>query len=116
MNFSGKENILIDPMPWGSLTWLANAKISNTDKQTLGICRIKKGCRNALHYHPNCEEILYVLQGHIVHSFDGEEIEMVEGDTITVPANVKHNAVNTGDTEAVMIICYSNAKRETVGV
>src|SRR6476661_3045 len=56
---------------WGSLKWLCNGKICPGAAQTIGICHIRPGQRNPVHYHPNCEEVLYMLSGEGEHSFDG---------------------------------------------
>ena len=47
----------VEEYPWGTLTWLCNAKFAPRAMQTLGIAEILPGKRNALHSHPNCEEI-----------------------------------------------------------
>ena len=40
---------------------------------------------------------------------------MGEGDTVTVPPDVWHQATNIGPDEAVLFITFSSADRETVG-
>jgi quercetin dioxygenase-like cupin family protein len=117
-----KEDILISknpqrlPFDWGELTWFASGAQNNCDALTLGRCVLKPGESNPRHYHPNCAEILVVFKGKIRHTGPGgEPVEMEEGDTVTVPPNVWHNAVNIGDTEAVLIIAFTSAHRETVG-
>ncbi len=42
-------------------------------------------------------------------------MEMHEGDTVSVPPNVWHNAVNIGQQDAVRLIVFSSANRETIG-
>jgi quercetin dioxygenase-like cupin family protein len=105
----------VDVTPWGSLTWYVSAAQGNSEVLTVGCCRIKPGRANPRHHHPNCEEVLYVLQGNIMHTLGDGEVEMQEGDTISVPSSMVHNARNIGDTEAVLQICFSSAERKTVG-
>ena len=109
------KNAVREIFDWGELTWFANARLGNSDEMTLGQCRIKVGYENPRHYHPNCEEILYVTQGQITHTVGDEAMTMFVGDTIVIPPNLLHNARNTGDEEAVMIIVFSSAHRQTVG-
>lgn len=83
---------------------------------TLGKCVIKPGCENPLHSHPNCSEILVVLQGTIMHLIeDGREKQLQEGDVITLPVNLPHKARNTGNVDAVLLIAFSSADRQTKG-
>lgn len=102
--------------PWGQLTWFANRALGNSEELTLGRCILKPGQANPRHYHPNCSEILTVLHGRIRHTLsDASETEMQEGDTVSVPPNRWHRATNIGDTEAVLLIAFSSADRETIG-
>jgi quercetin dioxygenase-like cupin family protein len=101
---------------WGGLTWYASGALGNSSELTVGNCRLKPGCSNPRHYHPNCSEILVVIQGNIRHTMaDGSESEMKPGDTVTVPPNVWHRATNIGQSEALLFIVFSSADRLVVG-
>lgn len=98
---------------WGALTWLASAALGNSSDMTVGRCLIKPGQENPPHSHPNCSEVLTLLQGRIAHTVEGgREVEMAPGDTITIPATLPHHARNIGPDDAVMIIAFSSAYRE----
>ena len=99
---------------WGSLQWLCNSTLFPGAQQTLGICEIQPQRRNALHFHPNCEELLTVLSGTGRHSFDGNWIELSAGMTIRVPAGVHHNFENTGAVPLICLIAFSSGERVTV--
>jgi quercetin dioxygenase-like cupin family protein len=101
---------------WGQLTWYANDQLGNADTLTLGRCLIYQGQANPRHYHPNCDEILTVMQGKIRHTWiDGQEVEMSEGDTITIPRGMMHQAHNMGMGDAVLLIAFTAANRQTIG-
>jgi len=100
---------------WGALTWFTSRELGNSETMTTGQCLIKPGCSNPRHSHPNCEEVLHVTQGRILHSIEGKEVVMETGDTICIPPNIKHNAKNIGKVEAVLMICFSSADRQTKG-
>ena len=105
-----------DAADWGKLVWNANLELGNSDKLTTGQCIIKPGCENPRHIHPNCDEILYVLKGRILHSYGDEEgVIMDEGMTITIPEGIYHNAKNIGEETAVLMITFSSANRQTIG-
>jgi quercetin dioxygenase-like cupin family protein len=104
------------PFEWGELTWFASGPLGNATELTLGRCILNEGRANPRHYHPNCVEILTVLQGRIRHAGPGgQPVEMGEGDTVTIPPNVWHNAENIGEGRAVLLIAFDSAYRETIG-
>lgn len=105
---------VIEPMRWGRLEWYVSAAIGNSDTMTVGKCIIDPGDANGRHYHPNCDEILTVLKGRIIQTWNGEEREMNVGDVVSIPSGVWHNARNIGDELAELAISFSSAYRETV--
>jgi quercetin dioxygenase-like cupin family protein len=114
-NILDADNAIRETFDWGELTWYANAQLGNAQSLTLGRCRIKSGQENPKHHHTNCEEILHLEQGEIVHTLGDQSIKMTVGDTIVIPPHLVHNARNTGDEEAIMFIAFSSASRETKG-
>lgn len=101
---------------WGSLTWFASGKMGNSEEMTVGKAVLRVGAQNPRHVHPNCEEVLVVLQGEIAHEIeDGKEAILREGDTITLPQGFPHRARNIGDVEAVLHISFSSAQRQVKG-
>jgi mannose-6-phosphate isomerase-like protein (cupin superfamily) len=101
---------------WGTLQWLCHAQLFRGAEQTLGICHIKPGARNPRHYHPNCEEVLYMLSGHGQHSFEDDTIDLKPGMTIRIPVGVTHNMTNTGSEQIACLIAFNSGNRETVFV
>ena len=61
----------VQEFDWGELVWYANGKMGNSATMTFGRAVLKPGHDNFRHSHPNCEEILHVLSGHIVHLTPG---------------------------------------------
>ncbi len=105
------------PFEWGSLTWLANAEMGNSTDMTVGKCVLKAGAENPLHRHPNCSEVLVVLEGTIEHVIEeGRSVRMNPGDCINLPVNLPHKARNVGSEDAILLISFSSAYRETVEV
>ena len=101
---------------WGRLTWYASASLGNSSDMTVGKCVIRPGGENPLHSHPNCSEVLVVLKGRVAHTIEGgETVELDHGDVITLPVNLPHNARNTGEEDAVLLIAFSSADRQTKG-
>jgi len=105
----------VEETSWGKLVWMVSGKLGNSTTMTVGRCYIAPGQENPRHYHPNCDEVLHVLQGTIEHSFDDETVTMTAGDTISIPQGVLHNARNVGADQAIFVISFSSADRQAVG-
>ena len=111
---SDAAQLPVEKNPWGTLQWVCNEKLMPGSAQTVGIATILPGKRNPVHFHPNCEEILYVISGQGLQSYDGRSILLKAGMTIRIPANVKHNMVNTGTEILRTMISFSSGDRKTV--
>jgi quercetin dioxygenase-like cupin family protein len=92
------------------MRWLAGKKATGTDI-TLGRVVIGPGKQNPRHCHPNCQEVLYLMAGRLEHSLGREKVTMECGDSIVIPPDTYHNAVNTGSVDADMIVAYSSGER-----
>jgi quercetin dioxygenase-like cupin family protein len=99
---------------WGAIKWLCNRELAPEAQQTFGVVHILPGRQNPLHYHPNCEEILYMLSGECEHSFDGDWVHLTPGMMICIPAGVRHQLVNRGWAPVTCVISFSSADRQTV--
>lgn len=99
--------------PWGQIEWLASGQQGNSESMTFGRVTIRSGQSNAEHRHPNCDEILHLLQGRLIHTVNDSEFALEPGDTISIPAGSWHNARSVAPQDAVMVVCYSSADRRT---
>ncbi len=104
----------VEPTSWGRLVWMVAGRLGNSDQLTVGKCFIAPGAANPRHSHPNCDEVLHVLSGEIEHSLDGKAYRLGVGETITIPMGSVHNARNLGVEEAVLLIVFSSADRQTI--
>ncbi len=105
----------VTEMPWGQLRWYTSAEMGNSRTMTTGVAIIKPGQFNPRHFHPNCDEILHVISGKILHTMNEVTVEMNAGDTVSIPRGVLHNARNIGTVDAVLAISFDSAYREAVG-
>ena len=104
----------VEQNAWGTLQWVCNEKLMPGSAQTVGLATILPGKHNPVHYHPNCEEVLYVISGQGLHSCDGRTVPLKAGMTIRIPAKVKHNLVNTGTETLRTLVSFSTGDRQTV--
>lgn len=109
------ESVVVEEQGWGRLEWMVSGALGNSSTMTIGRCYIRPGQQNPRHHHPNCDEVLHVLQGSIEHSLDDRLFPMGPGDTVSIPAGMVHNARNVGTDEAVFVIAFSTPDRQVVG-
>jgi quercetin dioxygenase-like cupin family protein len=97
---------------WGSLRFFAGTALSGTAGISAARVIIRHGVSNPRHSHPSCDEVLYLLQGHLTHYVGDAAYPMGPGDSIAIPAGVPHYAINTGAEDADMIVMYSAGERD----
>ncbi len=108
------EDVPTEEFDWGTLKWLMSGENSPGAEQTVGIAQIFPGKGNPVHYHPNCEEVLYMISGRGIHSLGEERIELCPGMAIRIPQDVRHNMVNTGWETIISLVTFSSGEREAV--
>ena len=101
------------PFPWGEIRWLYHSHLAADAEMTFGVVTIRAGEHNPAHSHANCEELLYLLQGELDHHVDEDVYHLTPGTLIRLPRNTKHHAISVGEQDAVMVVCYSSAVRQT---
>lgn len=99
---------------WGNIQWLVSGEHFAGANITFGYVEIEAGCKNPRHYHPNSDEVLYLLQGELDHSVGDEVYRLVPGMAIFIPINVEHDARNTSDQTARMVVAYPTGDRQAV--
>jgi mannose-6-phosphate isomerase-like protein (cupin superfamily) len=81
---------------------------------TIGVCRFDTGKGNPLHYHPNCDEVLYVISGRCRKFIGPKSVEMGPGDCVRIPRGEPHRAETLGSAPMVCLIAYDTPRREVV--
>lgn len=107
------ESVEPAQLSWGRLSWLIGEEQTPGAEQTLGVVTILPGKRNPLHMHPNCEELLYVIEGEADHKLGEEMFTIKAGDVIRIPRGVPHWARAKGDTPLLALISFSAPDRAT---
>ncbi len=79
-----------------------NSAIRN---QSLAEATIPPGGATREHYHPQAEEIYYVLRGRGLMALAGEQCEVGPGDGILIPPGTRHTIRNVGHVPLVILCC-----------
>ena len=109
------DKVEVQQYPWGWIRWLMNAEIDPQAEMTFGMVYIKPHQENPAHLHPNCNEILHVLEGSCEHLVGEEWVTLKKGDTLRVPQDVPHRA-RTRDQSCLAVITYNTGNRQFVPV
>jgi quercetin dioxygenase-like cupin family protein len=96
---------------FGSVQWVVREGDPPGAEQTIGLAVFDAGKSNAEHTHPNCEEVVYVLDGAVRHTLGDEETVLHAGDLIVVPRNVPHRLINDGNAPVRTYIVFSSPDR-----
>jgi mannose-6-phosphate isomerase-like protein (cupin superfamily) len=82
-------------------------------RQSLAEARVRPGARTTPHYHPQTEEIYYILSGEAQMRIGDETAAVVPGDAIAIPPGQVHHITNTGDKPLVFLCCCAPGYEHT---
>jgi mannose-6-phosphate isomerase-like protein (cupin superfamily) len=74
-------------------------------KQSLAEARLAPGGSTTPHYHPETEEIYYILSGRGLMTIASETVEVGPGDAIAIPPGARHTIANPGHETLVFLCC-----------
>lgn len=73
----------------------------------MGVGTIRPGEVIREHYHPHSEEFSYLVSGRLVATVDGVQRELVAGQAMLVPIDMRHRLHNEGDEDAFIVFSLS---------
>jgi mannose-6-phosphate isomerase-like protein (cupin superfamily) len=82
-------------------------------KQSLAEARLPAGASTTPHYHPQTEEIYYILSGRGHMRIDAETSPVGPGDAIAIPPGRTHQITNVGTEPLVFLCCCAPAYEHT---
>jgi mannose-6-phosphate isomerase-like protein (cupin superfamily) len=77
--------------------------------QSLAEATLDSGGETAEHYHPQSEELYYLVAGEGRMRLAEEEIEIGVGDCVVIPPGTPHKLWNTGPVPLVLLCCCAPA-------
>ena len=103
-----------DATGFGSVHWAVREGHPPGAEQTIGLAVFDAGKSNVEHVHPNCEEVVYVLEGEVQHTLGDGSTRLGPGDLIVVPRGVPHRLINTSGAACKTYIVFSSPDRQFV--
>jgi quercetin dioxygenase-like cupin family protein len=105
-----------DPTDFGSVEWVVREGDPIGTELTVGLATFSAGKSNVQHIHPNCEEVVYVLDGQVEHTLGAQSTILEAGDLIVVPRGVPHRLLNRSLDDVRAYIVFSSPDRQFVPV
>lgn len=99
---------------WGRIQWMISGGLIPNANITFGYVEIEPGRKNPRHYHPNSDEVLFLLEGELDHSIGDELFHLTPGMALFIPQNAEHDARSTGEQTARMVVAYPTGDRQAV--
>ncbi|MDH3476527.1 MAG: cupin domain-containing protein, partial [Rhodospirillales bacterium] len=96
---------------WGAMDWLVDdAMVENAGLSVARMTLERDACSPG-HRHPDCNEVIHLIEGSVEQTVDRHRHVMEPGDTVFVPAGAHHRSRNIGPGAAVVIVSYSAGTR-----
>ncbi len=108
--FASLQDAEIESLPGKTHYWLNKPGVVQDTNLILVRAKLPPGACHNFHYHPEMEEILYILSGQAEQWVEKEFKMMRAGDSFYVPKGVVHATFNTGADELDFLAILSPAK------
>ena len=97
--------------PWGTMEWLADDSLRPGTGLSLARMTVHAGASSPAHSHPDCTEVIHVLEGEIEQRIGDEVHRIATGGTCVVPPGAVHGSRAIGPDDAVLVVAYSSGSR-----
>lgn len=97
--------------PWGTMHWLVDDALIEGAGLSVARMTLMEGACAERHGHPNCNEVIHLIQGSVEQSVGDERFVMQAGDTVFIARGSPHQSRNVGRGDAIMIVSYSAGDR-----
>lgn len=97
--------------PWGAMEWLADDALRPGTGLSLARMTVRAGAVSPAHSHPDCTEVIHVLEGAVEQRVGGDRHQLGPGATVVVPPGEIHASRALGPGDAVLVVAYSSGSR-----
>ena len=109
LRFVTSSTARIERAPWGKHWWLSEPDLTGTALLTLVRVTMRPGTGHQFHYHPEREEIIYVVDGVAEQWVDREKRRLKAGESAFIPKNVVHAIFNSSKKPMTFLAILSPA-------
>ena len=94
-----------------AMDWLVDDSLVENAGLTVARMTLARNVRTQGHRHPNCSEVIHLIEGTVEQVLGRDRLAMRPGDTVFIPAGCYHQTTNVGDGDATMVVSYSAGTR-----
>jgi quercetin dioxygenase-like cupin family protein len=96
--------------PWGKHWWLSEAGLTDAEQLTIVRVTMRPGAGHQFHYHPELEEVIYIVDGVAEQWVDREKRRLKAGEIAFIPKMVVHAIHNTSKKPMTFLAILSPAR------
>jgi quercetin dioxygenase-like cupin family protein len=96
---------------WGAMEWLVDDAVVEDAGLSVARMMLERDACSPGHRHPNCNEVIHLIEGTVEQTVGRQRHVMEPGDTVFIPAGAPHRSRNIGPGAAIMIMSYSSGTR-----
>jgi len=119
-NFMMSLQRAIQKQSWGQTAWLSGPEATGAKDLAIIEVKLEKDGGHSFHYHPEQEELIYVISGKIEQWLERESRVLGPGDAIFIPRATVHASFNifseTAHVLAILGPCAGASGYEVVDV
>lgn len=90
-------------LDWGTLGWLSHPPATGAQQLTVIDVHLTPGGGHNFHKHPDQEEVIFVVEGHVEQWLDQQKQILQPGDSVFIPADMVHASFNVGTGDAHLL-------------
>jgi quercetin dioxygenase-like cupin family protein len=110
LRFVTAKTARVERAPWGKHWWLSEPGLTGTTLLTLVRVTMRPGTGHRFHYHPEREEIIYIVDGVAEQWVDREKRTLETGECAFIPKRVVHAIFNSSKKPMSFLAILSPAK------
>jgi quercetin dioxygenase-like cupin family protein len=92
---------------WGRMGWMSRPATTGAQHLLFAEVEFAPGGCHDFHYHPEQEEVLYVLEGRVEQWLDRERRILTAGDGLFIAPGVVHASFNVNDGLSRIIVAFA---------
>ena len=110
LRFVTRARARVEFAPWGKHWWLSQPGLTPTKQLTLVRVTMRAGAGHQFHYHPEREEIIYIVDGVAEQWVDRVKRRLKAGEIAFIPQKVVHAIHNPSKKPMTFLAMLSPAK------
>jgi quercetin dioxygenase-like cupin family protein len=105
--FFPRDELAWETPYWGRMGWLSRPAATGAEHLLFAEVEFVPGGCHDFHYHPEQEEVLYVLEGRVEQWLDRERCILTAGDGVFIAPGVVHASFNVNDGLSRIIVAFA---------